>query len=412
MSQPHDPRRPRAALLSAGLAVLALGLASCAAGPVATTTSPTPSPSLTAAPTSATTEGLPRVIPANSCRLRVDAMTPQQRAGQLVMVGHQVGQPTAATGRLVAAQDIGSVILMGNTSIGVDEVRTMTDALRSAAGVGKDGLVIAVDQEGGRVRRLAGEGFTPMPSAADQGRMGTNELTDAARTWGTELRKAGIDVDLAPVADVVPQDRVAVNEPVAKWGRGFGSDPQAVSADVAAFVTGLRAGGTGTAVKHFPGLGQVVGNTDFATGVTDDRTIRQDPLLKPFRASIEAGTDMVMISSARYTRIDAEHPALWSAIVIDGMLRGDLGWQGVVVSDDLGVAAQVQSVDPGERAVRFLNAGGDIAITVDPALADDMVIGLVEAARQDPAVDAKVRASAVRVLELKAERGLAGCAAG
>ena len=399
-------------MLPAGLAVLALGLASCATGPGATTTSPTPSPSVTASSTTATTDALPRVIPANSCRLRVDAMTLRQRAGQLVMVGHQVGQPTADTGRLVAAQDIGSVILMGNTSMGVDGVRAMTDALRSAADAGPDGLVIAVDQEGGQVRRLAGDGFTPMPSAADQGRMAPGELTEAARTWGTELRKAGVDVDLAPVADVVPPDRVAVNEPVAKWGRGFGSDPQAVSADVAAFVTGLRDGGTGTAVKHFPGLGQVVGNTDFATGVTDDRTVRQDPLLQPFRAGIQAGTDMVMISSATYTRIDAEHPAIWSATVIDGMLRGDLGWQGVVVSDDLGVAAQVQSVDPGERAVRFVNAGGDIAITVDPALADDMVTGLVEAARQDPAVDVRVRAAALRVLDLKAARGLAGCAAG
>ena len=367
---------------------------------------------MTAAPNVPTTDGLSQVIPASSCRFRVDAMTPRQRAGQLVMVGHQVGQPTAATGRLVAAQDIGSVILMGNTSMGVDGVRAMTDALRSAVDAGTDGLVIAVDQEGGQVRRLAGDGFTPMPSAADQGRMAPGELTEAARTWGTELRKAGVDVDLAPVADVVPPDRVAVNEPVAKWGRGFGSDPQAVSADVAAFVTGLRDGGTGTAVKHFPGLGQVVGNTDFATGVTDDRTVRQDPLLQPCRAGIQAGTDMVMISSATYTRIDAEHPAIWSATVIDGMLRGDLGWQGVVVSDDLGVAAQVQSVDPGERAVRFVNAGGDIAITVDPALADDMVTGLVEAAQQDPAVDVRVRAAALRVLDLKAARGLAGCAAG
>lgn len=414
MSRPRPPRRPRAALLAAGLAVLAAGLASCAAGPVATTTPspPSPSPSLGMTPTGATTAGVPPVVPTDSCRLRVDAMTPRQRAGQLVMVGHQVGQPTAVTGRLIAGQDIGSVILMGNTGMGVDAVRTMTDSLRSAAGGGRDGLVIAVDQEGGQVRRLSGEGFTPMPSAADQGRLTTGALTDAARTWGTELRKAGVDVDLAPVADVVPKDRVASNEPVAKWGRGFGSDPQAVSADVTAFVTGLRAGGTGTAVKHFPGLGQVVGNTDFASGVTDDRTVRQDPLLKPFRAGIEAGTDMVMISSARYTRIDAEHPALWSATVINGMLRGDLGWQGVVVSDDLGVAAQVQSVDPGERAVRFVKAGGDIAITVDPALAADMVSGIVEAARKDPAVDAKVRASALRVLDLKAERGLAGCAAG
>lgn len=401
--------------LAVGLAGLALGLAACSTGPAGSPGTPA-APSTTgtpAAPTSSSDrDALPRVIPANSCRLRVDAMDPQERAGQLVMVGHQVGEDPAATGRLVAEHDLGSVILMGTTEDGVDAVREMTDALRAAADADRDGLVVAVDQEGGQVRRLSGDGFTAMPAPVDQAGLSDQELAEAARTWGAELRRAGVDIDLAPVADVVPADRVAVNEPVARWGRGYGSDPAAVAADVTAFVSGLREGGTGTAVKHFPGLGQVVGNTDFATDVADDRTTRQDPLLEPFAAGIAAGTDMVMVSSARYTLIDPDNPAIWSATVIEDMLRGDLGWQGVVVSDDLGVAAQVQSVDPGERAVRFVRAGGDVAITVDPALADDMATDIAEAAAQDPAFDQQVRAAALRVLELKAERGLAGCVAG
>lgn len=425
-------RRPPAwrALVPAGLALLTLGLAACgggttgrpAASPATTTTPATGTPaastpatgptgSTSASPTAAGTPSLPAVLPATSCRLRVDAMTPTERAGELVMVGHQVGSDPAATGRLVAAQHLGSVILMGNTTGGVHGVRAMTDAIRAAAGPAGGGLLVTVDQEGGQVKRLSGDGFSPMPAAAVQGTWSAATLTAAARSWGQEMRAAGIDVDLAPVADVVPADRVAVNEPIAKWGRGFGSDPSAVSAHVGAFVTGLRSGGTGTAVKHFPGLGQVVGNTDFATDVVDDRTTRHDPLLEPFAAGIGAGTDMVMVSSARYTRIDAANPALWSSTVISGMLRGDLGWQGVVASDDLGVAAQVRSVAPGERAVRFIEAGGDIAVTVDPSLAADMAAGIAAAAEQDPAFDRKVRASALRVLDLKAQRHLSGCTA-
>lgn len=394
-------------VLPAALAVLALGLASCAPNPGA---APTPGPSTPRAVGSASATVSATAAATDSCRLRVEQMDPGERAGQLLMVGHHMGEDPAVTGRLVAEHHLGSVILMGTTDIGVAGVRTMTDQLRASGDTDPDGLLVAVDQEGGQVLRLSGKGFTPMPSAADQGKLSAPDLTAAAKAWGVELREAGVDVTLAPVADVVPADRVDVNQPVARWGRGFGSDTAAVAAHVAAFVTGMREGGTGTAVKHFPGLGQVVGNTDFATGVTDDRTVRHDPLLAPFAAGIAAGTDMVMVSLASYPQIDPERPASWSPVVIEDMLRTDLGWQGVVVSDDFGVAEQVQDVAPAQRVVRFVEAGGDLAITVDPALAGEMASGLVAAAEQDPALEARVRAAAERVLELKAQRGLAECA--
>lgn len=406
----------RRALLPVGLA-LAVGLTACSgrpAGPGATTGA-APSPDATASATASPSSsdgvlGVPSVVPADSCRRVVDAMTPAEQAGQLVMVGYDLkGDTPGAGGKLIASQHVGSVLLMNTSSGGVSAVRTVTDALRTAAGSDGPGLLITVDQEGGQVKRLSGPGFASMPSAADQGGMTTAALTDSARRWGRDLHGAGVDIDLAPVADVVPPDLQAVNQPIARYGRGFGADPAAVGPHVAAFVTGLRSGGTGTAVKHFPGLGQVVGNTDFTTDVTDTRTTRHDPLLQPFAAGIDAGTDMVMVSTARYTRIDADHPAVWSSVVIEDMLRGDLGWHGVVVSDDLGVAKQVASVPAGERAVRFIGAGGDIAVTVDPALADDMAQAIADRVGSDPAFAAKVRASTLRVLDLKAERQRVHC---
>jgi len=387
----------------AGWAVAGLALGGCtpAAGPS------TP----TAAPTSGSAVDTPAPT-ATSCREAVAALSPAEQAGQLVMVGHYLDDDPAATGQLVADHHLGAVILMGNTDVGVAGVRRVTDGIRAAAGDGGDQLLVAVDQEGGQVRRLRGEGFSAMPSAAEQAAAGADALRGDAQTWGKELAAAGVDVDLAPVADVVPADQEATNEPIARWGRGFGSDPTAVAADVTAFIGGMRAGGTATAVKHFPGLGRVTGNTDFATGVTDDRTTRKDPLLAPFRAGIAAGTDMVMISSAHYSRIDPDRPAIWSDTIIDGMLRGDLGWTGVVVSDDLGVAAQVRSVEPADRAIRFVQAGGDIAVTVDPSLASAMVDGLAAKADADPAFADRLTASAARVLGLKATRGTGICAAG
>jgi len=411
----------RRTLLPLGLALAALGLTACGgiggrpAGPLTPTGSPSPGPTAatSGSPSPVPSGGVlsvPSVLPADSCRLAVDAMTPAEQAGQLVMVGYDLkGDTTSGTGKLIASQHLGSVLLMNTTTGGVTGVRAVTDALRAAAGSDGAGLFIAVDQEGGQVKRLSGSGFASMPSAAEQGRMATDALTGSARRWGQDLHSAGVDIDLAPVADVVPPDLVSVNQPIARYDRGFGTDTTAVGAHVTAFVTGMRAGGTGTAVKHFPGLGQVVGNTDVTADVTDTRTTRHDALLRPFADGISAGTDMVMVSSARYTRIDPDHPAVWSSVVIKDMLRGDLGWQGVVVSDDLGVAAQVSSVPAGERAVRFIEAGGDIAVTVDPALADDMVSAIADRARSDPAFAATVRASALRVLDLKAERQRAHC---
>jgi len=113
-----------------------------------------------------------------------------------------------------------------------------------------------------------------------------------------------------------------------------------------------------TAGKHSPGLGRVAGNTDTTSGVTDTVTTRSDAYLQPFAAAVQAGMPMLMTSSAYYSRIDPQQPAAFSSTVIDGMVRGDLGFRGVVVSDDLANARQVAAWAPGDRAVLFLRAGG------------------------------------------------------
>ena len=166
--------------------------------------------------------------------------------------------------------------------------------------------------------------------------------------------------------------------------------------------------GVATAVKHFPGIGEVRGNTDTATRVVDTTTTRRDRALAGFRAALDAGADMVMVSSVVYTRIDARRQAVFSRTVVEGMIRDDLGFDGVVISDDLAAAA-VRDVAPGRRAVDFVRAGGDLAIVGDPAEAATMARALVERAASDPAVAARVDESAARVLALKDRRGLADC---
>jgi beta-N-acetylhexosaminidase len=270
--------------------------------------------------------------------------------------------------------------------------------------------MVAVDQEGGLVQRLQGPGFTRIPSAVRQATLSDARLTTDAARWGRQLQAAGINADLAPVADVVPAGVGDRNAPIGRLNRGYGSSPRTVAAKVTAFVDGMDQAGIATAAKHFPGLGRVTGNTDFVRRVVDDQTTRHDPAIASFGAVAHARIDMVMVSSAIYTRIDADHRAADSSVVIGQMLRGDLGFAGVVISDDLAAMA-MQDLSPANRALEFLGAGGDLLIVGDPRLAGTMAHALVRRAAADHAFAERVRQSATRVVSLKARRGMASCAA-
>ncbi len=167
--------------------------------------------------------------------------------------------------------------------------------------------------------------------------------------------------------------------------------------------------GVATTLKHFPGLGQVRQNTDFAGAVVDTTTTRDDPGLASFRAGIEAGAGAVMMSSARYTRIDPDTPALFSTTIVTDVLRRDLGFNGVVMTDDVGAAAALADVPVGQRAVRFVAAGGDLVLTVRPSDVAPMIGALAAAADRDPAFAARLDESARRVLTLKSDRALLRC---
>jgi beta-N-acetylhexosaminidase len=233
------------------------------------------------------------------------------------------------------------------------------------------------------------------------------DRTRQATGWGRQLVKAGVQLNLAPVAHVVPRDNRSRNEPVAQLRRGYGSDPAKVSAHVGAFIKGMHAGGVGTAVKHFPGLGAVRGNTDFAEEVVDSETTATSPLLTPFADAIRQGSDAVMVSSAIYRRIDPDRLATFSPLVI-GLLR-EWGFDKVVVSDDLGAAAALRAVPGKQRATRFVAAGGDLALSVDPDVAVAMAAGLVSRAEDDPDFAEQLTESAARVLALKQAYGLVEC---
>lgn len=421
-------RRSGHRLLVAGLVATSLVTAGCGSRPVAnptpsdpavssaatsaspTPTSPTPVAQTPSTRRPATVTPTPHRTPAPvRCAELAGTLSLRERVGQLMMVAVSSGGVDASAARAIDGSRAGSVILLGNTTAGRARVLAVTEQARESARTPKDvETLLAADQEGGLVQRLRGQGFDRIPSARRQAESSASELEKDAARWGKQLKRAGIDADLAPVADVVPADLVDVNQPIGVLRRGYGSNPTKVARDVAAFVTGMDAAGVATSVKHFPGLGRVRGNTDVTAEVVDDTTTRDDPYLKPFAAGIDAGTDMVMMSSAYYSEIDPVRRAAFSPTVVRGMVRGDFGFTGVVISDDLAAAA-MRDLRPGERMLRFLRAGGDLAIVGDPGIAVSMADAVVDGARDDDKVAAEIEAATIRVLQLKDRRGLAHC---
>jgi beta-N-acetylhexosaminidase len=327
-------------------------------------------------------------------------------AGQLILMGIPSTTLADSARTVLAADHVGGIFMFGNSSEGVAHTREVTDAARRAD---RDAhLMVTADQEGGQIQRLRGPGFDRMPAAIDQADLSDRALTQRAEVWGSQLDDAGVDTDLAPVADVVPADIGAANKPIYALQRGYGASPAAVAPKVVAYIEGMHAAGRGTTLKHFPGLGQVRGNTDFVRDVTDSRTTRDDALLAPFRKGIAARADMVMVALATYSKIDARQSAAFSATIITDMLRGDLGFHGVVVSDDMN-ALQVRNLSASARAWRFLEAGGDLITIGDPAVAHDMARNIRDRMGGSDAVRQRVRDSAVRVLTMKARLGLLRC---
>ncbi len=414
-------RRVTRSLGAVVLGPLLLGLGSCSVVPSAADPSaPAPASPRTPAsdaPTAASSSGSPTASGSatptspstGGCTDLVSRLSLAERVGQLLMVAVTSTGLTDEQATAVGATDAGSVVLRGNSTVGAAAVRVVVSDGRGAAGGPQHvRLLVAADQEGGLVQRLQGDGFADIPSASRQAGLSDAALATQARSWGQQLDSAGVNADLAPVADVVPRDLVSVNEPIGRLERGYGSSPDRVAGKVGSFTAGMDDAGIATAVKHFPGLGRVIGNTDTARRVVDRTTTRDDAGLAGFAAAVDAKVDMVMVSSAIYSKIDAGRQAVFSPTVVDGMIRGDLGFDGVVISDDLAAAA-VQDVTPARRAVAFVQAGGDLAIVGDPAEAQTMATALLEKAQRDPAFADRVGASANRVLTMKQRRGLAGC---
>lgn len=393
------------------------GLVTAATGCTATATVATPrstAQSMSKSPTSTTLSTPPPPAPPTCAQATFATLTPEQRVGQLIMVALQPGQQ-ASVAQLIATTHVGSVFLLGGWDGGVTSVQAAIAAVDQSATAEATGAVkvwTAVDQEGGQVQQLKGPGFNPLPDARTQAGLPLPELTAQAQGLGAQLQAAGIDINLAPVADVVPASIGTANGPIGKFNRQYGATAEQATPPMLAFAAGMTAAGILPTAKHFPGIGRISQNTDeSAVGITDSQLTADDPSLGTFKAAIAHGVPLMMVSSALYPQLDPANQAMFSPAIITGLLRGTLGFGGVVITDDVGAAKSVAAVPVAERATRFVAAGGDVVLTAVPSQAPAMTAALLAGGAADPAFQEKINASVMRVLTAKDSQKLLPCSA-
>jgi beta-N-acetylhexosaminidase len=278
---------------------------------------------------------------------------------------------SGAEAELLAALPPAGVILFRRNCVDRVQLRGLTDSLR-ALFPGRR-LPLFVDQEGGRVARLAPPAWDPLPSAGALGRLASSDPSggrEAARLLGRliahDLREVGIDVACAPVLDVACADTTA-----AIGDRSFGADPALVAELATAFLDGLAAGGVAGMVKHLPGHGRATVDSHSALPTVAAAWAElENADLVPFRRLRDA--PFAMTAHVVYAELDPEHPATVSRRVIAGTIRGALGVQGLLLSDDL--AMQALSGSPAERALAALEAGCDLALYCPGGLAETWAV--------------------------------------
>ncbi len=322
--------------------------------------------------------------------------------GQIIAVSFAGTEVSPQLRRLVLEHKVGTVLLFRHNfrdAAGLTRLTAQLDSLGREARLPAP-LLVTLDEEGGRVMRVT-DGVAPLPSALALAGGGADAVRRATAGTAAGLRRLGIGLNLAPVADLRtnPDDAVIGD-------RSFGADPERVGAMVAAAVDGLHQSGVGATLKHFPGLGGSAGDPHAAMP-TDGRTRDQweATISLSFSAGIAAGADAVMTAAEYVPGLDPSlTPALFSRLVVTGLLRERLGFRGVIVTDALDMGGIAARYSLPEAAVAAIKAGNDLLLLGSGSMgSEEAAIAAIRnavAARVIPA--AQVQESASRVVALRA----------
>jgi beta-N-acetylhexosaminidase len=320
----------------------------------------------------------------------VDRLSLRQQVGQLTISSFPGTRVPSYVRRRLRAGETAGVILFGFNGGPPPVWQRLTTALQRAAG---HRALVMVDQEGGDIRTVDWAG----PAAGQPLQGDPASVRRAARSAARQLWGAGVNVNLAPVADVPAGPATVMRS------RAYAGDAEGVAERTAAGVEGTRAGGVAATAKHFPGLGRATVNTDDGSATVPGDLTRD---LVPFRSAVEADVPLVMLSHAVYPSVDPRRIASQSPPVVTGLLRDRLGFDGVVVTDSIEAQAVLNRSGIATAAERSLRAGADLILMTGSASWNDVFPRLLARARSSRRFRERVRRSAARVLALKAELGL------
>ena len=342
--------------------------------------------------------------------LSVSAATLEQMAGQMILLGFQGDEAgdksVQQMRRLIGEGRIGGVIYLKTNVKSLENVRAMNEGFLSAGAALPP--FIAIDQEGGKIERLTSEvGFNEIPSAAYFGKSNSPHRAQKIYTsMAKGLASLGINMNFGPVVDLNINKQ---NPIIAKYGRSYSDDPNIVTEYAGAFVSAHRIAGVITALKHFPGHGSSAG--DSHVGFVDITNVWQIKELEPYRKMIKDNmVDMVMIAHLYHEKFSTEKgvqlPSSLSPNWISGVLRKQLAYDGVVISDDMEMAAIRNNFSLKETVIRAISAGTDILLFSNTAnyrisLADEVRSIIIAEAKRNPNFRVQVEASYKRIVALK-----------
>lgn len=348
----------------------------------------------------------PRVAPATPAPA-LPQLTLEQKVGQMFMLGFEGTDAGATIADFVQRRHAGNAVLLGDNVVDPVQLQSLTSRLQQLATAANAGIgmLISTDEEGGTVQRLQPPAFSGLPSARTLATSDSPaEVQAIAMQTARQMRSAGLNMDLAPVLDV--NDNPA--NPVI-GDRAFGVEPQTVITFGRAFMRGLVAGGVADVAKHFPGHGNTSQDSHLTLPYVNKTAAQLEAVeLAPFKDAVAQGVDAIMVAHVVYTALDPVRPASLSPAIVTGVLRNALGFGGVVMTDDLNMAAITDGYGPGEAAVMAIEAGDDLLlIDGPPATQNAMMDAVLAAVRSGRIPESRIDQSVARILALKRKLGAA-----
>ena len=331
-------------------------------------------------------------------------MTLEQKIGQLFLIS-VVGKtaPIESSIKVLRKVPVGGVILFAyNLRGGPAQVASLNRSLQEFArsNGAKLPYFIAVDQEGGRVQRLK-KGFTRLPAPRVMGQLPNSALQNLGQAVAAQLLAVGVNLNLAPVVEAAAGDHDVIGD------RSFAASPEQAALKAAAFISGMQQAGVLATAKHFPGnAGSDVDPHHNMPVIRLSRAELQRELLPPFRAAIAADVDAIMVSHVVIPDLDPDHPVALSAKVVQQLLRQELGFDGLICSDDLLMGAVIKNSSPSQAAILAIHAGTDLLMVSNPAEVPAMHQALVQAVRDGQLEATRVDAAVRRILGKKLQRDL------